>query len=77
MEKLAVLPEFRHRGFGRQLVDYCCDIARQQGSDKLILATGLEATVLVSWYLEQGFVQTGLQKYPQLPFTVCFLAKTL
>jgi ribosomal protein S18 acetylase RimI-like enzyme len=77
LEKLAVLPEYRHRGFGRQLVDFVCEISRQGGGKKLSLFTGLEATVLVAWYLRQSFVQTGTQKYPHLPFTVCYLEKDL
>jgi diamine N-acetyltransferase len=77
LEKLAVLPEYRHRGFGRQLVDFVCEISRQGGGKKLSLATGLEAVVLVAWYLAQGFVQTGTLKNPNLPFTFCYLEKEL
>jgi diamine N-acetyltransferase len=77
LEKLAVLPEYRYRGFGRQLVDFVCATARREGGRKLSLLTGLEATVLVAWYLKQGFVQTGIEKDPNLPFTFCYMEKAL
>jgi len=77
LEKLAVLPACRHRGLGLQLVDFVCAAARREGGSRLSLLTGLEATALVAWYLEQGFVQTKIEKSPDQPFTFCYMEKAL
>ena len=73
MERLAVLPEFRHRGNGKVLVDTAISYARSQGGKKLYIGMVNEHTVLKNWYLAMGFKEISVQKFEHLPFTVAFM----
>jgi len=77
LEKLAVVPGYRHQGFGRMLLDFAKAEARSSGGNKLLAAIIEENTVLKQWYLDNGFVHTGTKKFPHLPFTVGFLEAAL
>jgi diamine N-acetyltransferase len=74
MSRLAVLPEYWHGGFGRELVDYVIDYTRGLGVSRLRLGMVNENTVLKKWYLDMGFKETELKKFDHLPFTVCRMA---
>ncbi len=73
MEKLAVLPEYRHNGYGRELVQYVLGIVADSGGKKLSIGIIYEQTVLRNWYKEIGFRETGTKKFEHLPFTVGFM----
>ncbi len=73
LEKLAVLPACRHRGYGKNLLDYAKGTAHGMGARKLLAAIIEENTVLKQWYLDNGFIHTGMRKFDHLPFTVGFL----
>jgi ribosomal protein S18 acetylase RimI-like enzyme len=77
MEKLAVLPEYRHKGYGTRLVRFVLDYIKNKGGKKL--STGIidEHTILKNWYKGMGFKEISTQKFPHLPFTVCFMEKEL
>jgi len=77
MEKLAVLPQARHKGYGEQLVRFAIDYAAKQGAGKLAIGTIHEHIVLKEWYKNLGFVETGTKKFDHLPFTVCFMEKKI
>jgi diamine N-acetyltransferase len=77
MEKLAVLPAVRHKGYGEKLVRFSADFAARQGALKLSIGTIHEHGVLKEWYKKLGFTETGLKKFAPLPFTVCFMEKEL
>lgn len=76
--RLAVRPEFRHRGYGRALMDAACDAAREMGLSEIGLGLVNENTALKRWYLAQGFVMYG-QPYPAPgeAYTVCEMVKAL
>ena len=69
IHNLAVLPERRHEGRGRQLLDFCVAKIRESGGNKVNISIVEENTVLKNWYAEYGFVHTGTKKYDHLPFT--------
>ena len=73
LERLAVLPRFRRRGWGRALVDHACLEARAAGATRLEIGIIDAQTELKSWYVGLGFVQTRTAEYRHLPFTVCHL----
>ena len=75
MEKLAVLPEYRHRGFGRWLMDFVFDYVKQQNGDTVSIGIIDENSVLKNWYSDYGFVETGTRRFEHLPFEVCFMEK--
>lgn len=77
IEKLAVLPEFRHKGFGRQLMDFAILRILEKGGKKVSVALIDHHVKLKEWYKSQGFVQSGIKEFDQLPFKVCFMAKEL
>ncbi len=75
MEKLAVLPEYRHRGFGKQLIDFVFDYVRRENGRKVSIGIIDRNTVLKDWYRDCGFVETGTRQFEHLPFLVCFMEK--
>jgi diamine N-acetyltransferase len=73
MKRLAVLPEYRHGGSGRALVNTVIDHTRKLGETRLYIGTVYEETVLINWYRSQGFKLTQTFKVPDLVFTVAFM----
>ncbi len=77
MERLAVLPLYRHEGFGKELVSFVFDHVRSRGGKKLSIGIIDKQTVLKDWYKGMGFRETGIRDFPHLPFRVCFMEKDL
>lgn len=77
LERLAVLPEERHNGCGRMLVDHVCTIARNAGGHEIHIGIINEHTVLKHWYQDLGFVVSSIDQYDHLPFGVCMMRKML
>lgn len=73
LEKLSVLPEYRHKGLGRKLVQFVFDYARKQEGNIVSLALVNEHAILKNWYQQFGFKETEIKRYDHLPFTVCFM----
>lgn len=71
LTRLAVLPEKRHFGYGRSLVNAVLSKARDLGLPGVGLGMIDENTVLKNWYQAQGFIITDIVKFDDLPFTVC------
>jgi ribosomal protein S18 acetylase RimI-like enzyme len=77
LDKLAVLPDFRHKGYGEKLVEFVSSFVKKQDGQKVSLGMIDESTVLKDWYKELGFRETGKRNFEHLPFTVCFMEKGL
>jgi len=77
LHNLAVLPEHRHKGYGRQLLDFCKDRVREAGGMKLVLGIIEENAVLKDWYIKNGFVHIGTKKFEQFPFTSGYMEYNL
>ncbi len=77
MERLAVLPEYRHRGYGRKLMDFVSDYVRTNNGRKISIGIINENKVLKDWYTDYGFVETGVRTFKHLPFDVCFMEKVI
>ena len=75
LEKLAVLPEYRHHGYGKELMDFCFKYAKHQNIKKISIAIINEHDILKKWYMSYGFNTTKKKKFSHLPFTVCFMEK--
>ena len=73
LHNLAVLPEFRHLGFGTQLLDYAKETVKSLGGSKIKIGIIEESTVLKNWYIANGFEHTGSKKFDHLPFTSGYL----
>ncbi|MFE9093072.1 GNAT family N-acetyltransferase [Streptomyces sp. NPDC007264] len=75
VERLAVLPEQRHRGHGAALMDFACAQVRAAGGRVAAIGIVGHHQVLKRWYEAQGFAEVGERAFPHLPFTVCLMAK--
>jgi ribosomal protein S18 acetylase RimI-like enzyme len=73
LQKLVVLPDFRHLGLGKKLLDYTKEQVEQLGGKRISISIIEENTVLKNWYLAYGFQVTGTRKFEHLPFTVGFM----
>ncbi len=70
LNRLAVLPEFRHRGIGSGLVRHIIQLARENGVRILSIGIIAEHTRLKDWYLAQGFTAAERLTFDHLPFDV-------
>ena len=77
LEKLAVLPEHRHKGYGGKLLEFAEGYVKNAVGDKLSIGIINEHAVLKKWYEGKGFTETSVMKFEHLPFTVCFMEKPL
>ena len=73
LHNLAVLPEYRHNGFGKLLLDRSKETVRFLGGNKIKIGIIEESTVLKNWYIANGFVHVGTKKFDHLPFTSGYL----
>ena len=73
LHNLAVLPEYRHNGFGKLLLDYAKDVVKASGGNVIKIGMIEESTVLKNWYIANGFVHTGTKKFDHLSFTSGYL----
>ena len=60
---LAVLPEYRHKGIGRQLLVHSFNIAKELGCRIINIAIVEENRVLRKWYELNGAIHIGIKKY--------------
>jgi ribosomal protein S18 acetylase RimI-like enzyme len=73
IEKLSIVPEERHLGYGRTLLDHAKAQARELGGRKIEIAIIEENTRLKDWYAAYGFNHTETKKFSHLPFSVGFM----
>jgi GNAT superfamily N-acetyltransferase len=76
-KRLAVLPEYWHRGIGEKLMARAIECVRGYGVGKIHIAIVDEHTVLKNWYLGMGFRETAVEVIDFLPFNVGFLEKEI
>ncbi len=77
VERLAVLPNRRHHGCGKALMEHAIRYAEEQGGTAVSVALIDEHTVLKAWYENLGFGITGRKEFDHLPFNVCFMRRNL
>ena len=75
LERLAVLPQFRCRGFGETLVKHVCDEAKKLGAKHVEVGTIAEHIELNEWYEKLGFRLKNTVELEHLPFRVAFMSK--
>ena len=73
LNNLAVLPEYRHLGIGKSLVDYAVTTVKNYGGNKISIGIIEENALLKNWYLKLGFTHISTRKFEHLPFTVGFM----
>ncbi|MDD3364145.1 MAG: GNAT family N-acetyltransferase [Syntrophomonas sp.] len=75
LNKLAVLPYYRHNGYGGKILDFVFNDVKQAGGGIISIGIINNNLVLKNWYIKHGFAETAIKKYPQLPFEVCLMEK--
>lgn len=73
MEKLAVIPDDRHQGYGQKLVEFAVDYVRSHNGKKISIGIIDEHTILKDWYKTLGFIEVSTRKFNHLPFTVSYM----
>lgn len=73
MNDVSILPEYRHYGYGKELLDFCKAKVRELGGNIITIGIVEENAVLKDWYAANGFVHTGTKRFDHLPFTVGFM----
>lgn len=77
IHNLAVLPEYRHKGYGKQLLDFCKEKVKELGGIQINIGIVEENTVLKNWYAENRFIHTGTKKFDFFPFTCGYMEHTI
>ncbi|KPK58620.1 MAG: hypothetical protein AMK73_09125 [Planctomycetes bacterium SM23_32] len=75
--RLAVLPAFRGRGFGRALVEHVVERTRALGLKRVELGVIAEDEGLRRWYEGLGFRDGERRRFEHLPFEVLFMSRGL
>ena len=73
LEKLAVLPAYRHLGLGSKLIEEAIRFSKRLGAKRLEAAIVAEHANLKRRYEGQGFIWQRTEYFPHLPFLVDFL----
>jgi diamine N-acetyltransferase len=77
IEKVSVVPAYRHNGYGTMLMNFATEKIKKSGGKSISIALINSNTILKKWYLNQGFFETSIKDFPHLPFRVCFMNKQL
>jgi ribosomal protein S18 acetylase RimI-like enzyme len=77
LERLAVLPEVRKRGFGKTLVNHVFDQAKDSGARQMSIGIVSDDIELKGWYRNIGFVEGETKEFTHLPFMVTFMTYEL
>ena len=77
LQKISVLPECRHRGYGKKLLQFTDEKVREFGGKKIEIAIIEENEQLKKWYIQNGFTHTSTKKFEHLPFTVGFMQRDI
>ena len=73
LERLAVVPADRRKGFGRILVDHVFSRAKDSGIKKISIGIIAAQTDLKRWYQKIGFIEGDTKEFKHLPFLVTFM----
>ena len=70
LDDIIVLPAYRRKGYGTELLAFCIQKAREIGAKKIRLGMIDNNKKLRKWYEDHGFVNVGYKQYNGTPFTV-------
>jgi len=77
LERLAVLPEHRQKGFGKTLVDHVFSQSKALGAKKVSIGIIANDDRLKRWYQKIGFDEGETKEYEHLPFSIMFMTHGL
>jgi len=73
LRNLSVLPEYRKKGYGEQLLAFCKIKVKELNGTKISIGIIEENIKLKNWYIRNGFIHTGTKQFDHLPFTVGYM----
>jgi ribosomal protein S18 acetylase RimI-like enzyme len=74
---LAVLPEYRHRGIGKILLKNMETIIKGLYGKIIEAHIANNNTILMEWYIRNGYKEKNVEYINSLPFKVCVMQKTI
>ena len=77
IERLAVAPDKRHRGYGARLLSFALNQIRKSGGTVASIGLMDNNEKLKKWYVKNGFVQHDCRRIAHLPFKVCFMSRNV
>jgi len=77
LNNLCVLPTYRHRKIGEELLFHAFSTAKKTNCVKINIGIVEENKKLKNWYEQFGFTHTGTKKYDFFPFTCGYMEKIL
>ena len=77
LNNLAVLPEYRHKGIGKQLFEHAVSTARNSGCKLMNIGIVEENQRLRKWYENNGAIHLGTHKFDFFPFTCGYMRLSL
>lgn len=77
IERLAVLPKYRHQGIGKELLNYACEEIKKRNANVVRIGIINENIILKKWYMDYGFEEIQIKKVDKLPFVICVMQKKL
>ena len=72
---LSILPDYRHNGYGKKLLDFIFNYIKSIQGEKVSIWLMNENIILKNWYINYGFVETGIRKAKGMPFIICDMEK--
>jgi ribosomal protein S18 acetylase RimI-like enzyme len=81
VERLATLPDYRHYGIGRKLMDFIENKIREDGGKTAEVHVVSINQALIEWYKKLNYKVTRYDvisdKYKNLPFDICVMNKIM
>lgn len=77
LNNLCVLPQYRHKHLGADLLSNAYLRAIEKGCAKINIGIVEENKVLRKWYEDNGFIHIGTKKFDFFPFTCGYMERYL
>ena len=77
IEKVAVHPDFRHKGIGEELMHFAESRIKTLGGNRISIGLIDSNIRLKEWYEKQGYTTFETKSYEHLPFDVCMMEKAI
>lgn len=74
LNRLSVLPQYRHQKVGEELVKYILQYAKDRNIQKISIGIIAEHVKLKNWYLKLGFIAGSTKMFSHLPFSVQYMS---
>lgn len=75
--RLAVHPNYRHKGYGKKLIAHAENMAILNGGNQMSLGFLMPNESLKNWYLNLGYQIEKIKKYKNSEKSICFAKKKL